>query len=155
MKITSGRQANSILRALRTRAGFTRPQLARRLHISAETLYDRDAGRRGLSVDALAETAAEFGLDVALVPRGTPTAGLIAIDAQRNLGALLRDLRRRAGLSLADLADRLQMTKGGLGHRETAAQAMTVAVLAESLDALGYDLIAAPRSATVEQEAAA
>lgn len=149
MKITDSRQANKILHSLRTAAGYNRPELAQRLNISPATLLDRESGRRGLSVDALTDTAAEFGLDVALVPRGTTIDPyrVIPLGEAQTLGGLLRHLRHQAQLSLNDLAQRIGITKGGLGNRETDAKAMTVAALTESLDALGYDIVAVRRVA--------
>ncbi|WIM97829.1 helix-turn-helix domain-containing protein [Actinoplanes oblitus] len=71
MKITSTKQANQVLHTLRRLANLSRPGLSRRLHVSSQTLRDREQNRRGLSVDALVETANVLGYDVILLRRET------------------------------------------------------------------------------------
>jgi transcriptional regulator with XRE-family HTH domain len=149
MKLTSNRQAGALLRALRQAAGYSPAEFARQLHTSAATIHGREQGRQGIPLDALIATADQLGLEVALVPRGTTLDPMqvIAIGRVQDPGGLLRHMRNRAGLSLNDLAQRLGITKSGLGQRETDARAMTVAALTENLDALGYDVVATRRLA--------
>ncbi|GAA2696437.1 helix-turn-helix domain-containing protein [Actinoplanes palleronii] len=154
MKITTSQQASQILRTMRTAAEIPRGHLAKRLFISYKTLQKRELGQFTISVETLHATAAEFGMEVHLLPRGTVTTGHLAVNSRRDLGQLIRDLRRRAGLSLGDLAAALGITKSGLGNRETNERAMSVTALTETLDALGYDLIAVPRAAVAERRAA-
>jgi transcriptional regulator with XRE-family HTH domain len=66
--IRSRRHAAQIFRHLREAQGITRLGLARRLHVSPRTIEDRETHRNGIPTDALIDTAAHFGLDVALVP---------------------------------------------------------------------------------------
>jgi len=71
---------------------------------------------------------------------------------ERDLGLLLRQLRRAAGLSLVQLGERTNTTKGGISKREIHCRALTVGALVETAAALGYDLALVPRTAPRCQE---
>jgi transcriptional regulator with XRE-family HTH domain len=72
MKITSGRQANRLLRGLRQHVDMPVVELAERLNIAPQTLHHREAGRsKSLTVDAFAEALDVFGVDIVLIRRDT------------------------------------------------------------------------------------
>lgn len=71
---------------------------------------------------------------------------MIPLTADRELGPLIRRLRHRAGLTLVQLGARCHVTKGGMHKRETDCRAISAGALIETLDALGYDLVAVPRT---------
>jgi len=76
-------------------------------------------------------------------PRG-PVISLT--DGDRRFGFLIRRLRHTAGLTLDQVAARCHITRKGMCNRELHASAMTAGALIESLDALGYDVVAVPRA---------
>lgn len=58
-----------------------------------------------------------------------------------DVGAMLRDARREAGLSQQELADRAGVARSTLARMETLARGdMSVSALARLLEAAGYDL---------------
>jgi len=56
-------------RALRCRAGLTQAQLGKKLHVAADTVFNREGGYSGFGVDALAALGDVFGYDLVLLPR--------------------------------------------------------------------------------------
>lgn len=63
----------------------------------------------------------------------------------RRFGFLIRRIRKAAGLTLDQVAARCHITRKGMCNRELHAHAMSAGALIESLDALGYDVIAVRR----------
>lgn len=74
---------------------------------------------------------------------GTP---IPLTSSERGFGTLIRRLRHTAGLTLDQVAARCHITRKGMCNRELHASAMTAGALIETLDALGYDVIAVPRT---------
>ena len=69
---------------------------------------------------------------------------MITLTDDGQLGPLVRKLRSDAGLTLAQLARRCHVTKGGIAKRETSSRAMTAGALIETAAALGYDVALVP-----------
>lgn len=66
---------------------------------------------------------------------------MITLTNDRELGQLIRRLRQEAGLSLVELGERCNVTKGGQSKREIDARAMTAGALIEQANALGYRVV--------------
>lgn len=69
---------------------------------------------------------------------------MITLNHQRHIGAILRDLRHDAGLTLRELGDRAHVSKSGISKRETNS-GITAGALIDHAHALGYDLALIPR----------
>ena len=79
IRIRSSKHLSEIHRALREGQGWTRRQLAVRLHYAKwDSIKDRESGRVGIATDPLIATAGLFGFDLALVPRPDPVHHLPA-----------------------------------------------------------------------------
>lgn len=77
-----------------------------------------------------------------------PPGAVIPLTAgDRRFGFLVRRLRKTAGLTLEGLATRCHVTRKGMCNRELHASAMSAGALIETLDALGYDVLAVRRPA--------
>jgi hypothetical protein len=77
-----------------------------------------------------------------------PPGDLIPLTTgDRRFGFLIRRLRKTAGLTLDQVAARCYITRKGMCNRELHAAAMTAGALIETLDALGYDVLAVRRPA--------
>lgn len=74
-----------------------------------------------------------------------PTHDPIHLAHSSDLGQLLRDLRHRAHLSQTALARLAHITKSGLAAREQRNN-LSAGALIDHLGALGYDLVAVPRT---------
>lgn len=69
---------------------------------------------------------------------------MIPILTDRNLGLLVRDLRRQSGLTQSELGKRTHTSKSGISKREIDARAMHVGALLDTGRALGYTLALIP-----------
>jgi hypothetical protein len=72
IRIRSARHLAEIHRALRVGRGLTTSGMARLLRVTPKTIRDREQCVTGIPFPFLLDTAAVFGLDVALVPRPDP-----------------------------------------------------------------------------------
>jgi len=81
-----------------------------------------------------------------LAARPTTRPAPLRLASGRELGPLLRRLRKDAGLTLDQLGARIHLTRRGVCARELHGVALPTAALIETLDALDYDLIAVPRA---------
>jgi hypothetical protein len=79
-------------------------------------------------------------------------ADAILLNDRRGIGHVLWRLRHAAGMSLDGLATRLRLSRSGV-HRREAVGYLPASALIEHLDALGYDVVAVPR--TADRKAAA
>lgn len=70
--------------------------------------------------------------------------GAILLDDRRGIGHVLWRLRHTARMTPEGLAARIGMSRSGVCRRE-ALGFLPASALIEHLDALGYDLVAAPR----------
>lgn len=76
-------------------------------------------------------------------------------NGDRHLGPLLRRLRQDAGLTQEQLGQRVNVTNRAVCARELHPNAMTAGALIETLDALGYDVVAVHRDSAIARRAAA
>ena len=68
---------------------------------------------------------------------------MIVIDRQRPIGALLRELRREAGIRPLQIAQRLHISRSGVFKRE-AAHGIPTAALIDTARVFGYDVALVP-----------
>lgn len=81
-------------------------------------------------------------------PLDRPLDAVISLTASdHRFGHLVRRLRKAAGLTLDAVASRCYITRKGMCNRELHASAMSAGALIETLDALGYDVLAVRRPA--------
>jgi transcriptional regulator with XRE-family HTH domain len=66
--ITDAKQFGRAMKAVRHVAGFTTDQLAELTHVSRGTVYAREAGIRGVDIDAAVQVLAVCGYALALIP---------------------------------------------------------------------------------------
>jgi HTH-type transcriptional regulator/antitoxin HipB len=64
----------------------------------------------------------------------------------KQLGAILRRIRRQAGLSQGELGERVHMRQGTVSHLEAGEPAIQLYTLMEVLSALQLELVVRPRS---------
>lgn len=69
----------------------------------------------------------------------------ILLNDRRGIGHVLWRLRNAAGYSLEGLASRVGVSRSGV-HRRESVGFMPASALIDHLDALGYDLVAVPRT---------
>jgi hypothetical protein len=72
--VISRRQLADVFYHLRRAHGYGVAELGRRVYASSDTIHNREVGITGIHTDALIDTAAVFGFDVALMPKRHPGA---------------------------------------------------------------------------------
>ena len=73
----------------------------------------------------------------------------VRVKGSRNLGEALEQVRREAGVTQSELAERLDVTRTTVIDMEKGRPA-AVRRLVDALSILGYDIVMVPRGATVE-----
>jgi transcriptional regulator with XRE-family HTH domain len=71
--IVNDSQLREVFRHLRDYLGYSRNDLALRVHVDRRTITGRESGQQGYTVQALADTARVFGYRLALLPETDDT----------------------------------------------------------------------------------